>query len=319
MEQATPFGYLLVHFVEDPRGHGEQIFFSLSDGDDPQRWTRINRGRPVLESRIGTSGVRDPYLVRGGSTAFIIATDLRIYGGDDPDWDAFTRHGSRSLVVWQSSDLVHWSEPWLAEVAPPEAGMAWAPEAMYDEEKGTFLVYWSSTLFAEDDPEHAKPSHSRILMAKTTDFHTFTPAEILIDRGSDVIDLTIVKSDNRYFRFAKNNREGDDSLRVFQEVGDTIDATDTALIARSIGSDISEALEAPLVFRDNSGSGWHLWLDRYDDTQGYVALRSRDIASGDWSPVLADDFQLESNTKHGVVVPLLSDEWERLASAFFKP
>ena len=43
------FGYLLVHFVEDARGHGEKIYFSLSEGDDPLRWRRVNRGGAVLE------------------------------------------------------------------------------------------------------------------------------------------------------------------------------------------------------------------------------------------------------------------------------
>lgn len=54
-----PAGHLLVHFVEAPERHGEQAFFSLSDGPDPTRWTRVNGGRPVLESRIGTTGARE--------------------------------------------------------------------------------------------------------------------------------------------------------------------------------------------------------------------------------------------------------------------
>ena len=63
MSDTANFGYLMVHFVEDPASHAEKIFFSLSRGEDPTRWYRLNDGQPVLESRIGTTGVRDPHLV----------------------------------------------------------------------------------------------------------------------------------------------------------------------------------------------------------------------------------------------------------------
>ena len=29
----SPFGYLLVHFIEDPDGYAEKIYMDLSDGD----------------------------------------------------------------------------------------------------------------------------------------------------------------------------------------------------------------------------------------------------------------------------------------------
>lgn len=76
----SPAGRLLVHFVEDPKGHGEQVFFSLSGGAGPTRWTRANRGRPVLESRIGTIDARDPFVVRGEDGFVILATELRVSG-----------------------------------------------------------------------------------------------------------------------------------------------------------------------------------------------------------------------------------------------
>ena len=44
-------------------------------------------------------------------------------------------------------------------------------------------------------------------------------------------------------------------------------------------------------------------------------MRSTDLAAGDWQPVPRDEFVLPANTKHGVVVPLRSGEWDRLAAA----
>ncbi|MEK8227298.1 hypothetical protein NKG05_16220 [Oerskovia sp. M15] len=46
MRRDDQYGYLLVHFVEDHEGHGERIYFTLSRGDDPLRWRRLNGGEP---------------------------------------------------------------------------------------------------------------------------------------------------------------------------------------------------------------------------------------------------------------------------------
>lgn len=54
-----------------------------------------------------------------------VATDLRLHAS--LDWDRHQRWGSRSIVVWESTDLVSWGQGRLVEVAPPEAGNTWAP------------------------------------------------------------------------------------------------------------------------------------------------------------------------------------------------
>ena len=43
-----------------------------------------------------------------------IATDLRICGNGD--WDASQRTGSKSIMVWESTDLVHWTNQRLVKV-----------------------------------------------------------------------------------------------------------------------------------------------------------------------------------------------------------
>ena len=314
-----PYGYLLVHHVEDPDGYGERIHFSLSVGDDPLRWYRANGGRPVLTSTLGTTGVRDPHLVAGDGEWFLLATDLRIYGGDDAGWDAWTRHGSRSLVVWRSTDLVRWSEPWLLEVAPPEAGMAWAPEATYDPTTREFAVTFSSSLYAPDDVHHAAPSYPRVLVARTRDFRTVSPARVLIDRGTGVIDTTVVPAtlapDGRVHRFSKQDSDVPGSLRLFHEAGSALEADDFEVVASRLADDRYAHVEAPLVFRDHRDGTWYLWVDQYSvRPQGYLALRTDDLASGDWHE--APGFSLPPDTKHGVVVPLTRARHAALAAAY---
>lgn len=134
-----PYGYLLVHFLEDPDGYAERIYFDISDHDNPRRWLPLNGGNPILTSHIGTTGVRDPHIVRNPETGVwtIIATDLRVFGGDQGGWYQWSHHASTNLIIWQSPDLVHWSEPHMLDVAccsdgtRLELGMAWACECLW--------------------------------------------------------------------------------------------------------------------------------------------------------------------------------------------
>ncbi len=56
----------------------EQIYFGPQQGR-PQRQP-LNNGEPVLISKLGEKGVRDPYILRAadGKKFYIIATDLSI-------------------------------------------------------------------------------------------------------------------------------------------------------------------------------------------------------------------------------------------------
>ncbi|MBD5785505.1 glycoside hydrolase family 43 protein [Cellulosimicrobium terreum] len=310
------FGYLLVHFVEDPDGHAETIHYSLSRGDDPTAWDRLG---VVLESRLGSTGLRDPHVVRSpaGDEFYLVATDLRVFGRGPvgaADWDAWQRHGSRSIVVARSSDLVHWSDPWLAEVAPPEAGMAWAPESFWDAGAGAYVVHWSSTLYDRADGAHTGDSYSRLLYATTTDFVTFSPARVLLDTGRTTIDTTMIEHDGRVYRFHKDNAPGGHEL--YADVVPHALSDEAVVLAERIGADRYGHVEGPLVFRANDADRWYLFVDQYGDGgQGYRPFVTDDLASGRWDPA-EGEFDLPDRTKHGAVLPLRGDEWHRIAAAF---
>ncbi|MBA8792965.1 hypothetical protein FHX74_000559 [Friedmanniella endophytica] len=312
-----PWGYLFAHFREDQVGHAEKIFLSLSRGDTPLRWDPLNGNEPVLESLIGTTGVRDPAIVRDAAGRFhILATDLRVWAnGPELDWPTWRRAGSRSLVVWHSEDLVHWSEPRLVEVAPPEAGMAWAPETTVDPETGEHIVFWSSRLFSPDDPDHREDSYSRILYARTRDFETFGPAGILIDTGGrDIIDTAIAQADGRVYRVSKDENRDDDGRGVYLEAGSGLFADDFEVITTRLAEDLygHGGVEAPILLREPSGR-WLLFLDQYRDwPQGYFALSTDDIESGRWEPVPAAEVDIPPSTKHGTILRLTRAEWDRL-------
>ena len=153
--QAAPAsgGYLFAYFTGEGTAAGEQVYFAASRGNDPLRYDVLNGGRPALVSTVGTKGVRDPFVLRKQDGTFVlIATDLRMYQG--PSWDQVQRTGSRSIVVWESADLVTWSAPRPAQVADATAGNVWAPEAYYDAATGRYVVFWASKLYAASDGGH---------------------------------------------------------------------------------------------------------------------------------------------------------------------
>ena len=168
--------------------NGEQMFFALADVGQGLHFKDMNGSKkdsyntlkPVLTSKIGERGVRDPYICRSpeGDTFYLIATDLSIYTrggwGRDNAGEA-TKTGSHSIILWESHDLVNWTEERQIEVARPNAGMAWAPEMIYCEETGEYLIFFSSTIL--DDVSKGKNAkileRDCVYYTTTRDFHHF--------------------------------------------------------------------------------------------------------------------------------------------------
>ncbi|MER7243343.1 glycoside hydrolase family 43 protein [Kribbella sp. NPDC000426] len=308
-------GYLYVHFKRESVD-GEQIYFALSDGNDPLRFTDLNGGEPVLYSALGERGVRDPHVVRSpeGDRFFLIATDLRLFAS--LDWDRHQRWGSRSIMVWDSADLVNWGQGRLVQVAPPEAGNTWAPEAVWDPEQDAYLVHWSSTLY--DDAAHEGQSYNRIMCATTRDFREFSEPQVWIDHGWQTIDATVIEHDGVYYRFLKDERgrSGDAPLgkSIFSETSPSLTTTEWKPLAEGIGLDAITQGEGPLVYKSNTEDKWYLWIDEFTPERRYVPFETTNLAGGEWTH--AKNHHLPSDPCHGVVLPVTAEEYERLGKAW---
>lgn len=94
------------------------------------------------------------------------------------------------MIVWESEDLVHWSEARAVTVGRENAGSVWAPEAVYVPEKEAFLVFWASHINTPD----GKGGKFQIDCAWTKDFVDFTAPEKFMEREKDVIDTTMIQA-----------------------------------------------------------------------------------------------------------------------------
>ncbi|MFJ4690619.1 family 43 glycosylhydrolase [Streptomyces sp. NPDC088766] len=308
-------GYLFSYFTGEGTADGEQVHFALSKGNDPLKWRELNDGSPVLTSTLGEQGLRDPFIIRSpeGDKFYQIATDLRIHGNGD--WDAAQRTGSRSIMVWESTDLVNWTDQRLVEVSPESAGNTWAPEAYYDEKLGEYVVFWASKLYA--DAGHSGDTYNRMMYATTRDFHTFSEPKVWIDRGYSVIDSTVIRHDGTYYRLSKDERNNSSSTPnskfVFEEKSDSLLDTSWTAVAEGIGKGAMNAAEGPLVFKSNTEEKWYAFLDEFGG-RGYIPFETTDLGSGVWTP--STGYDLPSRPRHGTVLPVTRAEYERLLRTY---
>ncbi|AZQ33131.1 hydrolase [Streptomyces cyaneochromogenes] len=308
-------GYMFSYFTGEGTADGEQLYAALSKGDDPLKWRELNDGKPVLTSTLGEKGLRDPFIIRSpeGDKFYQIATDLRIYGNGD--WDASQRTGSKSIMVWESTDLVHWTNQRLVKVSPDSAGNTWAPEAFYDARRGEYVVFWASKLY--DNEAHSGDTYNRMMYATTRDFYTFSEPKVWIDRGYSVIDSTVIEHDGTYFRLSKDERNNTSSTPnskfIFEEKSDSLLDLSWDAVAEGIGKGAMNAAEGPLVFKSNTEDKWYAFLDEFGG-RGYIPFETTDLASGTWTP--STGYDLPAKPRHGTVLPVTQAEYDRLLRAY---
>jgi hypothetical protein len=298
-------GFLFVTFRGQQDPLDEQIYFALSK--DGRNWTALNDGNPVLVSTLGEKGVRDPFLLRSHDKKkfYLIATDLS--WALDRSVSRAIRAGSRSIVIWESNDLADWSEPRLVAVAPEDAGCAWAPEAVYDDEKGDYLVLWASTTKSDNFARH------RIWAARTKDFKTFGDPFIYIEKPNTIIDTTIIHDGRSYYRFTKDEKLKTIAFETSPNLmGPWRDVPDFSL-AELRGH---EGPECYVVEPASPGkqATWCLILDHYSKGRGYQPFVTHDLASGQFKP--GEGFSFPFHFRHGSVIPVTSAEYQRLQAAY---
>ncbi len=234
-KMAETTDYLFAYFpytnVKD-----ERIYFGTSE--DGLNFSALNDGKFVLESRLGTHGLRDPFIIRSheGDRFYLIATDLTVAGleqdGTHYPGQGWTgpsgnqQSGSQYIMVWESTDLVNWSKQRMCHVAKDNAGCTWAPEAYWVDEIEAYAVFWASK--TGDD----NYGNQRLYYATTRDFYHFSEPQVWISEAGSVIDTTVIKVDDYYYRYTKNedgnnNKFGTPSKRVYCERSKSLLSTES--------------------------------------------------------------------------------------------
>ena len=309
--------YFFAYFAGEGYSDGEQIYFASSQ--DGLNWSDLNDNNPILTSTMGEKGVRDPFIIRSpeGDKFYLIATDLKINGGNG--WDAAQNSGSQSLMIWESTDLVNWSEQRMVEVsAKIEAGCTWAPEATYDPQTGEYVVYWASRTPNKDTKQ-------RLYYAKTRDFYSFTEPQLWIDYDQSSIDTTMIEENGTYYRFTKNEGGSTNSLgaktkTIFLEKSNQVLGTYAQIASESLNA--NQYVEGPTIFKLNSDDAdtntWCLLVDDFGGG-GYYPLLTTDLESGVFTKPEAGTYKMPSRARHGTPIRITKAEYQAVMAAYGTP
>ena len=143
-----------------------------------------------------TGGVRDPHILRGEDGNFyMVVTDLYV---TDMGWKNY------AMVLLKSEDLINWQSSVvnIPEAFPDEFGdvwRVWAPQTIYDEEAGKYMVYFS--MKQGDDPDIIYYAYAN------DDFTALetAPQQLLFSpTGNACIDADIIKKDGKFYMFHKS-------------------------------------------------------------------------------------------------------------------
>ncbi len=321
-------GYLWANF--GTHGGYEKIFFGYSE--DGMTWKKLNKkdgaAQPILANDAPGSdlGVRDPHLIRSaeGDRYWILGTDLHAEGGGagGSGWDQL--NASQNLVVWESSDLVNWSEPRLVYAGFDNAGCVWAPEAIYDDTTGDYVVYWSSR---DKSKANTNEEALRVYVCRTRDFKNFSEPKVWLSEDQDtkdqinIIDTSIVKSDGKFYRFSTSD------WNTVVDVSDTLDTEDVLDVRNGEEKSTPNGSWTRLVTRSGSEAAG------FDSREGFTVYQLPDgrwCAMGDhggYKAFLTDDLSTgkftaqepsfpDGHFRHGTVVRLSKTEEARVLEAF---
>lgn len=307
--------YLFVHFKEKETPDGEQVYFGISK--DGFHWESLNNGNPVLWAYYGEKGVRDFTITRFRETSnhmqkfFIFATDLSLSYGrhlQNPDfWKKINTNGSKCFSVWESENLLEWSEQKLIQIGDEHFGCMWAPDVIYDKTQQNYILHWTSSHSSDGF------KHKKIFYSRTKNFKDFSKPELLYEKAdSSVIDSAIYEEDGIYYLFVKSeeNPSGCILLKSEQITGpyERILEFDAAM------SDLDgRVYEAPTAIHLPDGR-WCLFLDYFGVRgagQGYVPFVTDSLASGKF--VRSDaSFSFPYGYKHGTVLTITMEEYQNL-------
>ena len=321
-------GYLWTNFGVE--GGYEKIFFGYSE--DGLSWENLNKeggtAKPVLANDAPGSdgGVRDPHLIRSvdGDKYWILGTDLHAEGGGagGSGWDQL--NASQNLVVWESNDLVNWSEPHLVYAGFDNAGCVWAPEAIYDDVAKDYVVYWSAR---DKSLAGTEQNALRVYVCRTRDFHTFTEPKVWLSEDQDtgegvnIIDTTIAKENGKYYRFSTSD------WNTVIDVSDTLDTDDVLDVRDGESQSTPNGSWKRLVTRSGSGAAGFSGIEGLTvyqlpngawcvmgDNQGYKAFLAETLSAGEF--FASSRAQFESKFRHGTVTRLSAAEEARVLEAF---
>lgn len=300
--------YLFCYFVGNEVDEQTLHFAVSSDG---YNFEALNNNEAVIEQTKGTGCVRDPYILKGPDENgkdcyFIIATDMNAIEG----WTS-----NHALITWRSYDLVNWTDETVIDIRDIEGfettTRAWAPQAIWDEDKGMYMVYWANSTVENDCAGH--------YYAYTKDFKTFeTKPEILFGRWNEVDpetgetrNIQCIDGDIIY-----NEKDGYYYLYFKEDLTQKIAYVRSKNLTGPYNQDYTICslnwwgVEGSTMYRINGTNAWMMIMDEYGEGT-FFGQMTRDFKN--FRRVQRSRYGLDHlRPRHGSVVAISEDEYFRM-------
>ncbi len=307
------YAYLFVYFegneellADGTRPVEEAVFYALSR--DGYNYTALNNNQPILVSNSGTGGIRDPFIFKTEDGDYVmLATDMHARYG----WQS-----NYSIVTWRSKDLINWENETIIPLAGfypilDEATAAWAPQAIYDDQKGEYLVYFSADKPYSVYRGTADQGYKAIYAFYTKDFVTPTsePRIFFEILGEDIIDADIVKDGDTYRLFYKTSLNQGIMMVSSKSLTAGYQNVKEVSTLMCEGSNAYKLIDEDkwIVMTDLHWGGW--W------GVNYALYETTDFESFE-SLHMTGDYSLAFTPRHGYVITVTRAEYKALIDQY---
>ncbi|MHA4807069.1 glycoside hydrolase family 43 protein [Flavitalea flava] len=265
-------------------------------------WNALKKDSSFLTPLVSKDKLmRDPCIIRGGDGLFHMVWTV--------SW------ADKGIGYATSRDLIHWSIQQFLPVMihEPNARNCWAPEITYDNSTGIYMIYWATTItgkFPETASVKENGNNHRIYYTTTKDFKTYSKTSLLYDPGFSVIDATIIKTDNRFVMFLKDETPDPPQKNLKMAFSNSLTGP---YLARGDGS----GSKGGSASRPITGKYWAegpttllkdkevvVYFDKYTEHR-FGAIRSSDWRN--WTDV-SDKISLPRGIRHGTIFTIRQEE-----------
>ncbi|ORX53880.1 hypothetical protein BCR36DRAFT_582100 [Piromyces finnis] len=290
-------GAFLFAFFQGNAPEKEQLSYALST--DGYHFNILNYGRSIWKSNVGTGCIRDPFILKGQDDYYyLLATDMKSYLG----WDS-----NRNILTAKSKDLIHWNDVTSIEIAnkyplTQAADRAWAPQAIYDPEKKSYMIY-----FAVRTPGNGNKTIMYYAYSKDMKKLDTAPALLFAPRnGNEAIDSDIIFQNNKYYMYYKDETKkticlatADHASGPYQEIKQLSDR----------GIEVEGCNIYPVVGTNK----WLMMSDAY--VNGYFVLQeTTDLVN--FRTLDRKTYGFNFTPRHGYVIPISNNQYNDLLSAY---
>ena len=304
--------YVFCYFVGNEK---DEQTIHLAVSTDGYNFEALNGNKPVIEQTKGTGCVRDPYILRakdenGKDCWYIIATDMNALEG----WTS-----NHCLITWKSYDLINWFDETVIDIRQFEGfettTRAWAPQAIFDSEKGMYMVYWANSTAENDCAGH--------YFAYTKDFKTFeTEPQVLFGRWNEkdsetgeLRNVQCIDGDIIY-----NEKDGYYYLYFKEDLTQKIAYVKSKNLTGPYNTDYTICslnwfgVEGSTMYRINGTDAWMMIMDEYGEGT-FFAQMTRDFKN--WRQVQRSTYSLNQlKPRHGSVATITEAEYYALVEAY---